>query len=164
MNSKSVSIVIRPAASRDLEIVVRFNLALAWESEQVRLDAEVVHRGVELALADASRASYWLAELDEAVVGQLMITREWSDWRAGYFWWIQSVYVLPDYRRRGVFRALYQHVEEIARQQQEVCGLRLYVEHENHTAMHTYTALGMQPSGHLLYEVDWRRSAQIRTH
>ena len=96
-----------------------------------------------------------MAVADGQVIGQLMITYEWSDWRNGVFWWIQSVYVRPDWRRRGVYRALYDHVQTSARASQQACGVRLYVEQANQRAIATYREMGMQPSGHLVYETDW---------
>ena len=95
-------------------------------------------------LADRSKGQYWVAEADGRVVGQIMVTYEWSDWRNGNVWWIQSVYVHGDYRRRGVFSALYRHVESLARQDSHVRGIRLYVEHENTRAQQTYQSLGMK--------------------
>jgi ribosomal protein S18 acetylase RimI-like enzyme len=88
-------------------------------------------------------------------VGQLMLTYEWSDWRAKMFWWVQSVYVHPEFRGRGVFSRLYQHVESLARQDPGVCGIRLYVHHANHRAMAAYEKLGMTPADYRVYEADW---------
>jgi ribosomal protein S18 acetylase RimI-like enzyme len=171
-------LTIRDAGPNDAATIVDFNCRLAWETEHKRLDPATIERGVAAALAQPLYARYFLAESVEcgvrnaesandslhipnsalrtsSVVGQMMLTYEWSDWRNGMFWWIQSVYVREDARRRGVFRALYRHVEQLARTTPGVCGLRLYVEHENAAAIATYTKLGMVPSGHLLYECDW---------
>ena len=96
-----------------------------------------------------------MAQLAAEVVGQTMITYEWSDWRNGVFWWIQSVYVHPRYRGGGVFRALHEYISTLARAEPNVCGLRLYVDQHNHAAMATYRRLGLAPSGHHVYECDW---------
>lgn len=136
------TVTIRPATDGDVEQIVEFNLRLAAETEDTTLDADTVRRGVRGLLADKTRGAYYLADTD-SVVGQIMHTREWSDWRNGDIWWIQSVYVHAAHRRRGVFRSLYAYVQELARKSPNVVGLRLYVEHENTTARATYTQLGM---------------------
>jgi GNAT superfamily N-acetyltransferase len=148
-------LLIRDAAAADAALIAEFNCQLAWESEHKRLDPAMISRGVERALARPALCRYFLAELDGRTVGQTMLTYEWTDWRDGVFWWIQSVYVLPEYRRRGVFRALHQHVAALARSTPDVRGLRLYVERANEAAQATYQRLGLAPSGHLLYEHDW---------
>ncbi|MBB1087279.1 GNAT family N-acetyltransferase [Lysobacter sp. SG-8] len=134
---------------------------MAWETEHKRLDAETVLAGVRAGIADPSRARYLVAMQDAPVagnevvsvpVGTLMLTREWSDWRNGDWWWIQSVYVAPAHRRAGVYRALYRHVEAQARATPGVIGLRLYVERENENAQRTYRALGMDDAGYRIFE------------
>jgi GNAT superfamily N-acetyltransferase len=144
-------LVIRPAVVADAPIVTAYNALLALESEHKKLDPEVLAPGVLAALRDPERARYFVAEDEGAVVGQIMLTREWSDWRNGWIWWIQSVYVRSDRRRHGVFRALYEHVRKTARSE-GVVGLRLYVEQENHAAQEVYKRLGMQRSGYLVLE------------
>ncbi|MCZ6794871.1 MAG: GNAT family N-acetyltransferase [Planctomycetota bacterium] len=147
-------VTIREARPRDLETVVRFNRALAEESEGLRLDLETLRRGVQAVLDDGSKGRYFLALRDGEVVGQLMTTFEWSDWRSGMFLWIQSVYVERPHRRRGVFTALYRHVEQLA-SRPGYCGLRLYVHGENGTAEATYRRLGMvSPDYHVLETPD----------
>jgi GNAT superfamily N-acetyltransferase len=146
---------IRPATPDDADAVTGFNIALALETESKRLNAATARRGVEIALRRPEYARYFLAEVNGDLAGQCMITYEWSDWRAGMFWWIQSVYVVPEYRGRGVFKALYRHVESLARSSPDPCGLRLYVEEHNEAAIATYRKLGMKPSGHVVYELDW---------
>ena len=146
---------IRDATPGDAAIVAEFNRLLAFESEQKTLDPATLERGVRLALSRPELCRYFLAECDGRIVGQTMLTYEWSDWRAGVFWWIQSVYVVADYRGRGAFRALFEHLAALARSTPEVCGLRLYVEEHNAPAIAAYRRLGLAPSGHLLYEWDW---------
>ncbi|GIX05783.1 MAG: hypothetical protein KatS3mg115_0186 [Candidatus Poribacteria bacterium] len=144
---------VRWGAPEDVETIAQYNLQLAWETEQLRLDWEVVRAGVQAVFEDPSRGRYLVAELDGNVVGQLMITTEWSDWRNGPMWWIQSVYVAQEHRGRGVFRALFQRLREEA-QAASVRALRLYVEKENTTAQEVYRRLGMRPSGYLVYEME----------
>ena len=134
---------IREALESDTGQIAESNACLALESEGMRLDPDLVGPGVRTLLSDASKGRYWVVEADGKVVGQIMVTYEWSDWRNGMMWWIQSVYVHGDYRRSGVFSALYRHVESLARQDPQVCGIRLYVEHENERAQRTYESLGM---------------------
>jgi ribosomal protein S18 acetylase RimI-like enzyme len=138
-----MSVTIRAGRPSDAEIVAEFNRRMALETEKVRLEPATILAGCRAVLGDAARGLYFVAEIDGRVVGQIMVTREWSDWRNGDIWWIQSVYVHPDYRRRGVFRALYRHVEQEARRS-GVVSLRLYVEQDNTAAQATYRALGMK--------------------
>ena len=149
------SIRIRPATPKDLDTIVEFNLSLASETEGKALDRHVLRAGVEAALADASRARYFLAEVDGQVVGQTMFTTEWSDWRNGTFWWIQSVYIAAAHRGQGVFRALYGHIRDLARREPDVCGIRLYVDKQNHRAIETYRRLGMELTDYLICEESW---------
>jgi ribosomal protein S18 acetylase RimI-like enzyme len=128
---------------------------MALETEHKRLDPATVGKGVQTALGNPAHGRYFVAEIDGQVVGQLMITYEWSDWRNAVFWWIQSVYVLPEARRHGVFRALYDHVEALARATPGVCGLRLYVENDNMRAQKTYVGCGMANAGYLVMETDY---------
>ena len=145
-------VAIRRATSCDLDVVVDFNRRLAEESEGKVLDVAVLTAGVVQALADPQKALYFLAEDAGRVVGQTMITTEWSDWRNGWFWWIQSVYVRPEARRRGIFRALFEHISKAARQDSSVIGLRLYVDHQNHAAQETYRSMGMIEAGYFVLE------------
>jgi GNAT superfamily N-acetyltransferase len=148
--------IIRAAERRDVAALVAYNLALAWETEQKRLDPATVKAGVEALLSDPQRGFYTVAEVEGQVVGQVLITFEWSDWRNGWFWWLQSVYVQPAFRRRGVFRALVEHLEERARREGQVVGLRLYVERENRAAQAVYAALGLQPTTYGVLEKCWK--------
>lgn len=154
----SDNIHIRDASARDAEIIAAFNQQLALETEGKRLDAERSLRGAQLGLSRPDMCRYFLAECDGRAIGQVMITFEWSDWRAGVFWWIQSVYVHPDFRRRGVFGRLFEHIRAQARRSPDACGIRLYVEQHNSNAIATYTRLDLRPSGHIVYEQDWSES------
>jgi GNAT superfamily N-acetyltransferase len=147
-----MSFSIRQAVAADAAVVVEFNRLLAQESEGKTLDVGVLSRGVAAGLADPRKSVYFLAEEDGAAVGQIMFTTEWSDWRNGWFWWIQSVYIRPEARRRGVFRALFEQVRKAALAAGNVIGLRLYVERDNHIAQETYRNLGMDAAGYLVFE------------
>jgi ribosomal protein S18 acetylase RimI-like enzyme len=139
----STQLIIRPAELADAEVIARFNLALAWESEQKTLDETVLLRGVRAILNDPQKGFYLLAEHEGQILGQVLTTYEYSDWRDGWYWWIQSVYVAPSARKQGIFRKLYQHLEARACQTADVIGLRLYVENENTRAQSTYQRMGM---------------------
>ena len=154
-NDQTPDLKVRRATVADQETIVRFNEALAWESEGKRLDNDTLTTGVAAVFASGDRGFYCIAEAEDRVVGQLMITYEWSDWRNGYFWWIQSVYVSSDYRRRGVYRALEAYVKAEAEAQGNVCGFRLYVEKNNHVAQQVYLDLGMVQSDYYLLEIDF---------
>jgi ribosomal protein S18 acetylase RimI-like enzyme len=147
-----MELTVRDAGPGDAAIIAAFNSAMAEETEGKSLDPDTVGPGVANVLADSRRGRYWVAENGGAVVGQLMVTYEWSDWRNGNLWWIQSVYVCPDWRRKGVFSVLYRHVESLAATDPEVIGLRLYVEQNNTRAQHTYEALGMVKPHYLVME------------
>jgi ribosomal protein S18 acetylase RimI-like enzyme len=144
--------LLRPATAADAAVLADYNARLAEESEGKTLDRATLAAGVAAALADPHKGRYFVAELDGAVVGQLMLTTEWSDWRNGWIWWVQSVYVHPAARRRGVFRALYEHVRQAALAGPQVVGLRLYVEQDNERAQQTYARLGMDRTGYLVME------------
>ncbi len=138
-----MNLTLRPATPADVPVIVAFNEALAFESENARLAADVLAAGVRAMFDDPSRGFYTLAERNGEIVGQIMVTYEWSDWRNGWFWWIQSVYVRDDARRGGVFRALYREIERRATADPAVIGLRLYFDRDNTKAQATYLALGM---------------------
>jgi ribosomal protein S18 acetylase RimI-like enzyme len=146
---------IRAARIDDAAFLAAGNIAMALESEHKRLDPDTVTRGVTAVLGDAARGRYFVAERGGLPVGQLMVTYEWSDWRNGNFWWIQSVYVLPEARRLGVFRSLFGHLEGLARSDPTVCGIRLYVERENARAQATYRHCGLVAAGYAVMEVDY---------
>lgn len=143
---------VRTATPDDWPALVEFNCRLAEESEGKRLDPQRIRPGVQAVLADPAKGRYFVACQVERVVGQVMLTREWSDWRNGDIWWLQSVYVHPDFRRRGVFRMLYEHAWREAEADPAVVGLRLYVEQANSRAQETYRRLGMDCPGYFVME------------
>ncbi|MEJ2602193.1 MAG: GNAT family N-acetyltransferase [Gammaproteobacteria bacterium] len=148
-----MDLLLRDAEPADAAVITEFNVRLAVESEDIRLDPERVAAGVAALLSDPALGRYWIAESEGRIVGQIMTTWEWSDWRNGMIWWIQSVYVCEDVRGRGVFSALYRHVERLARQESGVCGLRLYVENGNRRAQRVYETLGMNDGGYHVMEL-----------
>jgi ribosomal protein S18 acetylase RimI-like enzyme len=148
-------LLIRVGEPQDLDVLVDFNRAMAQETEGKDLCVNVVTAGVESMLKNPNLGFYILAEYNNKIAGALMVTTEWSDWRNGIFWWIQSVYVHPEFRRQGIYRKLYEFVKEKARNEQNeprVCGFRLYVERDNTIAQKTYQALGMQETVYKMYE------------
>lgn len=144
--------IIRQALSQDAAELTEFNINMARETEGVELIPEVIAAGVETMINNPQMGFYLVVELDNGIQASLMVTTEWSDWRNGMFWWIQSVYVRPQYRRQGLYRELYQRVKELAEQEPSVCGFRLYVERDNSTAQKSYAALGMSETEYRLYE------------
>lgn len=148
---------IREATLADAATIAANNSKMAMETEGRSLAPDVAGPGVAALLKDPQMGRYWVAEAEGQTVGQLMVTYEWSDWRNGMLWWIQSVYVDPGYRRRGVFSALYRHVESLASAESRVCGIRLYVEKENRRAQQTYAALGMTNPNYVVMESMFRR-------
>ena len=155
----SVQVVIRPGVAEDAPRIAAFQCAMAQEAEGKALDRVTVERAVMRALGDPTRGEYLVATLDGQVVGSLMLTREWSDWRDAWWLWIQSVYTAPEARRRGIYRALYAAVRAKAEQAGDVLGVRLYVEADNHTAQRAYEELGMEASSYRFYEASLGRSA-----
>ena len=154
MPESNSGITIRAAVPGDLETVVGFNRAMALETEGKTLDPVTLRGGVGEVLQREDLGFYLLAELGGTVVGQLMITYEWSDWRDGFFWWIQSVFVRPKSRRRGVYRALAEHVTGLAKAHGGVRGVRLYVDRDNAGAQAVYRRMGMSRSNYDLYELE----------
>lgn len=144
-------IKIREALKSDIPVIVQFNQALAKETEDIQLNSETLIAGVSNAL-EREECHYFVAELNGQIVGQTMVTYEWSDWRNGIMWWIQSVFVSTEYRGKGVFRALFNYVEQLAKKHPDVKALRLYVMQNNLSGKNTYAALGMTDSGYLVYE------------
>jgi len=148
----SKEITVRFASKQDAPVLVEFNREMARETEGRELRREVISAGVQSLLDKSELGFYLVAEHENKIVGSLMITTEWSDWRNGLFWWIQSVYVLPDLRRQGIYRKLYSFVKDHAENNKNVCGFRLYVEKENLNAQKTYQSLGMSETEYKLYE------------
>ncbi|MBT3269503.1 GNAT family N-acetyltransferase [Candidatus Poribacteria bacterium] len=144
---------VRRANPADTDVLAEYNIRMARETEGLELTPGTVRAGVSAALADEGKGRYFVAEVDDVLVGQLLVTTEWSDWRNGPMWWIQSVYVAPDYRNGGVFRALYEHTVEAARVE-GVPAIRLYVEEGNDAAQGVYQRLGMKPAGYVVYDLE----------
>jgi L-amino acid N-acyltransferase YncA len=146
---------IRRARAQDAATIARNNRAMARETEDRHLDEDTVQTGVNEALASSRHGFYLLAERSGRVVGQTLITFEWSDWRNADFWWLQSVYVDPNERKSGVFKALYRQVLKEAEKDPKVCGLRLYVHRENRRARSVYLSLGMDQAQYEMFEVNF---------
>ena len=147
-----MGISIRDAVPADAEPIADYNNYLAEETEARSLDSDLIGSGVAAFLADSSKGRYWVAEADGVIVGQIAVTFEWSDWRNGMIWWIQSVYFHTDHRRNGVYSSLYRHAESIARTDPEVIGIRLYVEKDNARAKSTYAKLGMRETNYQIMQ------------
>lgn len=158
MNDR-LSVRVREAKHTDVNSLVTFSLAMAWETERRRLDKARLHRGILAVLSNPYRGSFIIAEVREQgrrhVVGQLMLTFEWSDWRNGVFWWVQSVYVAPAWRRQGIYRTLYQYVLRKAKNDPMVCGIRLYVAKGNRIAQTAYRRVGLVRTNYIVYEQDF---------
>jgi len=157
MDDSQRPIAVRPATVADADTIAAFQMQMAWETERVRLDPDTVHCGVTTVFAVASRGAYRIAERAGAGVGCMLLTPEWSDWRNRTMLWIQSVYVIPEFRRQGVFRAFYRHAQQMVRDDPSLGGLRLYVEKSNLGAQETYAALGMNGEHYRMFE--WMKPA-----
>jgi GNAT superfamily N-acetyltransferase len=144
-------ISIRKGKPEDAPVIIDFQEKMAWETEHLNLIHDVVTKGVKAVFDNPSRGQYWVADNDGLVIASLLITFEWSDWRNTDVWWFQSVYVLPAFRRTGIFRMMYSFIREEA-EKQGVAGLRLYVETNNFPAQKTYESLGMQSEHYRMYE------------
>lgn len=147
-------IIIRKAKPSDIPSIIDFQLRMALETEDIHLIPEIVTEGVNAVFNDVSKGQYFVAELNGQVVASLLITYEWSDWRNCNVWWFQSVFVIPGYRRQGIFRMMYTHIRKLA-EENDIAGLRLYVETRNAGAQKTYEALGMSSEHYSFYE--WMR-------
>jgi GNAT superfamily N-acetyltransferase len=143
---------IRVAKTEDADSLIEFNQAMALETEDKHLDPEVLGPGVRAVFGDPQKGFYVVAEDDGNIIGALMVTYEWSDWRNGWFWWIQSVYILPEARGRRIYSRLYEFVKERAAEAGNVCGVRLYVEQDNSHARRVYENVGMEVSHYCMYE------------
>lgn len=146
-----IDIIITKGQIEDIENIAQFQVDMAMESEGTQLDKDTVTKGVSAAMADENKGLYYIARVDGKAVGSLMLTREWSDWNNGWYWWIQSVYVAPDYRRQGVYKSMYNAVCTDAKQQ-NIAQVRLYVDKTNTRGQEVYSSLGMQESHYLIYE------------
>ena len=143
---------IRNAKQKDIETIAKYNIKMALETENKYLDKEIITAGVSSIINDSSKGIYWVMEMDKIIIGQLMVTYEWSDWRNGMMWWIQSVYVPKEHRRKGVYSKMYNNLLELAQLDSECCGIRLYVEKENKKAQKTYEKLDMKKAGYEIME------------
>lgn len=143
---------IRPALSADIAKLVAFQIAMAKETEDIILDEKIILRGITSVLNDKQKGRYFVAEDNKILIGCFMVTPEWSDWRNGYFIWLQSVYVCPDYRRKGVFHKMYHYLKEIVQNNIDYRGIRLYVERENQNAINAYMSIGMSDSDYKMLE------------
>lgn len=146
-----MNFTIRPATTGDAETIVQFNIEMALESENLRLEPGKVRRGVEKPLADPSLGRYYLAHRGDEILGQIQVTLEWSDWNNAEYWWIQNVYVVPSARRQGIYRALHSYVKNLA-EAAGACRLQLYVDAENVAAQAVYKKLNMTQSNYLIFE------------
>ena len=146
---------VRKAVLEDLQAISEFQIKMAWETEKLALSPETVTNGVKVVFDNPARGQYWVATDNDKTIASLFITHEWSDWRNMDVWWLQSVYVIPEFRRRGVFRKMYGHIKAEA-EKQNAAGLRLYVETNNAVAKKTYEAIGMKSEHYRLYE--WLRN------
>lgn len=149
--TNSTKYLIEKGNSADIEAIAHFQVEMAMESEGTSLSLERVTRGVTMAMDDEAKGQYIVARCEGKVVGSLMLTREWSDWNCQWYWWIQSVYVEPRHRGKGVYRAMYERVKQMARNE-NVSQVRLYVDKTNNTAQHAYQHLGMGETHYLMYE------------
>ena len=149
----------RDARRADVDDIVNFQIAMAEETEQLRLDSQICTQGVRAVLDDSGLGRYYVAELDGKVVASTLITYEWSDWRNGVVWWIQSVYVVPGARKKGVYAGLYRHVQDLARADANVRGIRLYVDRRNGAAQEVYARLGMNGEHYRVFE--WMKDGGV---
>ena len=149
-----INITVREATRKDPESIVRFQEGMALETEGKALDEALLRNGITAIFDSSQKGFYLVAEADSVVVGSLLITYEWSDWRNATFWWIQSVFVDANWRRKGVYRTMHDYVVNVAKSRKDICGIRLYVERTNTIAQQTYKDLGMTHSHYDLYETD----------
>lgn len=144
--------MVRKAETKDLAFIVEFQLAMAKETEFIELQRSTVEKGVTAVLNDPSKGKYYVAEENGKVISSLLTTYEWSDWRNGTILWIQSVYVRPEFRRKGVYRKMYAHLKNLVLKSESLNGIRLYADKSNHIAHKTYRNLGMSPDHYVTFE------------
>jgi len=154
-DSRDHAVTFRIGIKDDIDTIAAFNVAMAHETEDIELDIDRVRKGVTNLVEHPERGFYTVAVASDRVVGCCLVTSEWSDWRNGMFWWIQSVYVIPEFRRKGVFTGLYGHVKDLAEKDGTVCGFRLYVERENTAAQRTYKSMGMKETYYRMFEEEF---------
>ena len=144
--------MIREATAIDIPVIIDFQQKMAWETEKVSLDPAILTRGVKNLFADVNLGKYYVAEENGTVVGCLMTTYEWSDWRNGTVLWIQSVYIIEPYRGKGIYKQLYNHIQEMVKKSSDLRGIRLYVDKTNKSAQHVYEKLGMNGEHYQVFE------------
>jgi len=144
--------VIRKATKEDAAVLAQNQVRMALESENIVLEYPMVKKGTDAYLADEHRGTAYIAEIDGKIAGSLLVTREWSDWRNAWIWWIQSVYTVPEFRRQGVYKALYSHLQELVHESEDVMGIRLYAAKTNVKALETYRKLGMTDEHYVTFE------------
>ena len=149
-----IDVLVRKGITEDSDDIVRFQQVMAFETEGKVLNAATLKSGVAAMFSSYANGFYLVAEGEGKLIGSLLITYEWSDWRNATYWWIQSVFVLPEWRRKGIYRSMHDYVLNIAVSRRDICGIRLYVDHGNEIAQRTYMDLGMVHSNYDLYEMD----------
>lgn len=150
--NKKLEITIRPAQPTDWETIAGFQIAMAAETENVKLEEATINAGVIAVFSNPNLGRYFVAEAGNRIIASQMVTYEWSDWRNSQVWWLQSVYVIPEFRRQGVFRKMYNHVKTLVEHNKEISGIRLYMIHHNHTASKVYENMGMDGNRYRLFE------------
>ncbi len=150
-------IKIRLGYKKDAETIANFNILMAMETEHKKLPKNIITAGVKKILSNSQYGFYLIAEKNNQIAGSLMVTKEWSDWRNGEFWWIQSVFIKTEFRRQGIYKKLYAFVKSKAQKNPDVCGFRLYVEEENSIAMQTYESCGMIKTHYKMYEEEIKK-------
>jgi len=144
--------LVRRALDGDIPSIVRFNLSMALETESLVLEPDIIQKGVETVFRENSHGFYIVCEVEEQVQACLMITYEWSDWRNGLFWWIQSVYVEKDFRKKGLYKLMYSFIKSLTDKNDGIAGVRLYVDDDNRKAQNVYKKLGMLKTNYQLFE------------
>lgn len=151
-----MNLIIREARTADAEQIAIFQENMAWETERLKLDALKIRSGINAVFEDTEKGRYFIAEYEGQIAASLLITYEWSDWRNSWVYWIQSVYVATEFRRKGIYSAMYKHVQNLVEQRKDVAGIRLYVEKTNNNAQTAYSRLGMDGQHYQLFE--WMKS------
>jgi ribosomal protein S18 acetylase RimI-like enzyme len=147
-----MEIKVRSANANDADVIKDFQIRMALETENLKLNHDVIGKGVKAVFEDESKGEYWVAEMNNQVVASMLMTPEWSDWRNSTVLWFQSVYVIPEFRGKGIFRKMYEHLQKIVLESKKYTGLRLYVDKGNLAAQRVYEKLGMDGSHYRFYE------------